>query len=98
MKTYRSPFSFLILFILVMLSAFAWGADVVPVVAPVAALSATPSASFLFWAKQNLTVILGLMLALSELLGSSPWLKGNGIIDSIIKCLKFMVTKDQTLN
>lgn len=52
-----------------------------------------PTVSFLLWAQQNLAAILGVGLALSEIMGSSPWFKGNGIIHSITTSLKFLLQK-----
>ena len=59
-------------------------AAVVPVVEPV---------SFLLWAQQNLAALLGIALTISELMGSSPWFKGNGIIHSITVSLQFLMQK-----
>ncbi|KAB0668928.1 hypothetical protein F6V30_13910 [Oryzomonas sagensis] len=64
----------------------AFGADPVAVVAPA---TVTPAATvgFLDWFKQNTSLVLGVALALSELLAAIPAFKGNGILDSIIKGL-----------
>lgn len=39
----------------------------------------------------NAVVILGVLLAVSELLSLLPWFKGNGLLDAIIKGLKFLI-------
>jgi hypothetical protein len=64
--------------------------------AALAAEAVAPAAapSFQSWLMANTTPMLVLALGVSELLGSSPWLKGNGIIDTIVKFLKFMTEKE----
>ncbi len=90
MKKLSAGFGFIVLYLI--LVTFALGADLVPVVPPVVALPA-PTASFILWAKENLAAILGVCLALSELMGASPWFKGNGLIDSVTKSLKFLMQR-----
>ena len=87
----KTCFSYIICILMLLVSAVSFGADSVPVTAvPVVA-----DASLLVWAKANLTGILGVLLAMSELMAASPWFKGNGILDSITKSLKFLLTKEQ---
>jgi hypothetical protein len=62
-------------------------------VAPVAAVPVVEPVSFLLWAQQNLAALLGIALTISELMGSSPWFKGNGIIHSITVSLQFLMQK-----
>ncbi len=88
-------FSFLISLIFIVclsLVAVALGADAVAVVAP-AVTAPVPTVSFILWAQQNLSVILGICLTLSELMGASPWFKGNGIIHSITVSLQYLMQK-----
>lgn len=47
------------------------------------------------WFQTNLTLILSLALAVSELLAVTPWFKGNGILDSIIKGLKYLQAQNR---
>jgi len=80
----------LICFILMytfVLTTVAFAADVAPmaVVAPVAA------PSFVMWFMANLAPIFGVLLTITELMSLSPWFAGNGIVDTIIKALKFLV-------
>lgn len=51
--------------------------------------------TFTDWFKENLTYILAAALAVSELLAVTPWFKGNGILDSIIKALNFFRGKNR---
>ncbi len=55
--------------------------------------AAVPQVSIIDWSRQNCAAILGIALGISELMGASPWFKGNGVIDSIIKSLKFLIGK-----
>ena len=73
----------------------AWGAEPLPVVPIVPELTVPPT-SLVLWLKQNLSAILAIGLALSELMGSSPWFKGNGLVDSVTKSLKFLLQKQPT--
>ena len=77
--------------ILTIFTAFACFAvvSVPPIVAPIVPVVATPS--LMAWFQGNLTAVLGIALAVSELLGSIPSIKGNGILDTIGKFLKYMV-------
>jgi len=47
------------------------------------------------WFQANLTLILSLALAVSELLAVTPRFKGNGILDSIIKGLKYLQAQNR---
>jgi hypothetical protein len=60
------------------------------------AVDAAPS--ILDWFKANLPAILGVALAISEALSVTPWFQGNGILDSIVKSLKFLTSKQSTGN
>ena len=91
MKTLGTIIS-LIIVICLGIGAVALGADLVAVVAP-AVTAPEQTVSFILWAQQNLAAILGLSLALSELMGSSPWFKGNGIIHSITVSLQYLMQK-----
>ena len=79
--------------------AIALGADPVavvatpPVILPPVVVPPVVQASFLLWAQQNLTAILSVCLGIGELMSLSPWFKGNGIIDSLVKSLKFLIQK-----
>lgn len=53
-----------------------------------AQVASNPSA--VEWAKGNIDLLLGITLAISEFLGATPWLKGNGIIDGIIKIARLL--------
>ena len=77
--------------IVAMVAGIVSGADVVPG-AQVATVAAP---SFLEWMTANLTALLGVALAVSELLGSIPALKGNGIVDTFGKFLQFMIQVEQ---
>lgn len=46
--------------------------------------------SVIEWASANIDLIFGIALAISEFLGATPWLKGNGIIDGIIKVARLL--------
>ena len=61
--------------------------------APAVAAAAAPAPAFMDWFSKNLVNIFGIALAVSELLGASPWFKGNGILDSIIKSLRYLASK-----
>lgn len=69
------------------LAAGAYGADLVE---PVVTAVVVPVPSLIEWGKANLTPILGIALMISELLGSIPALKGNGVLDTFVKFCKFM--------
>jgi hypothetical protein len=71
-----------------MLVGVCFGADVVAV-AP-----APAPVGFLDWFKANTPAVLGVALALSELLSLIPAFKGNGILDTIVKGLKALSNKD----
>ena len=88
MKRFGTPRILSFLFLLLLLFAL-------PVLA-VAATAADPAAapSFVDWFRANLTAVFGICLGISELMASSPWFKGNGILHSIIEILKFMTSKD----
>jgi hypothetical protein len=45
------------------------------------------------WMQTNSAYIIAVLLAISELMALIPALKGNGIIDSVIKMLKAMAAK-----
>jgi len=60
-----------------------------PVMAATAVGPSPPSV--IDWVRDNLSYILGLALAVSELLAATPWFKGNGILDYIIKGLVFLL-------
>ncbi len=84
-----------ILTLIVASAAFALtGGDLAAVtpVTPVVTVAVEP-VSFMAWFQQNLAAILAIGLALSELMGSSPWFKGNGIIHSITVSLQFLLQK-----
>lgn len=87
--------SLLVLIALIIIAAVAFGADAALVAAPAAAPIAQ-GVSILEWFKQNASVVLACALAVSELLGATPWFKGNGLLDSIIKSLKYLASKDST--
>ncbi len=87
----KTCFSYIICILMLLVSAVSFGADS----APATAVPVVADASLLIWAKGNLTGILGILLAMSELMAASPWFKGNGILDSITKSLKFLLTKEQ---
>ncbi len=91
MKTLSFLLSFIVI-VCLSLVAVALGADAVAVVAP-AVTAPAPTVSFILWAQQNLAAILGVGLTLSELMGASPWFKGNGIIHSITVSLQFLMQK-----
>ena len=74
-------------------AAFAADPVVVQEAIEVVANTTTPQASVIDWFRQNTVLILGIFLAVSELLGASPWFKGNGVIDVLIKSLKFLMGK-----
>lgn len=82
--------TFLVL-LLVMLASVAMGVDAVPVPVPAPAVSI----SVLDWFKANTAVVIGLALAISEVLALIPGIKGNGIVDAIIKALKVLANKEQ---
>ena len=88
--------SFVVLTLIAASAAFALtGGDlaaVAPATTAVAAVAVEP-VSFMTWFQQNLAAILGIGLTLSELMGSSPWFKGNGIIHSITVSLQFLLQK-----
>lgn len=54
------------------------------------AASTATSTDVFTWFAINGAAVLGVLLAISELLALMPWFKGNGILDSIIKGLKFL--------
>ncbi len=82
----------LVTLILVAVAAIAGAAD--PAAVALAAPAPAASVSILDWFRQNNALILGVALAISELLGATPWFKGNGLLDSIVKSLKFLAGKD----
>lgn len=82
----KKVLSMILLFLLLMVSV-CFGAD--------ATVAAPAAPSIVDWFKANITPILAVALAISELLGSIPALKGNGILDTISKFLKFMVDRQQ---
>ena len=68
-----------------------------PATAPavIPAVPATvPAPSIIDWFTLYKAYIFGAALAISELLGVTPWFKGNGIMDTIIKGLKLLMGKD----
>ena len=83
----KKVFLFLVL-ALVTMAAVCFGADAI---APVVATPA--SVGFLDWFKQNTALVLGVALAISELLAQIPTFKGNGIVDTIIKALRVLSEK-----
>ena len=52
--------------------------------------------TFTSWLQDNLVYVLGFLLALSELMSVTPWFKGNGLLDSIIKGLSKMLGKNRS--
>jgi hypothetical protein len=71
--------------IIAMVAGIVSGADVMP------ATTATGEPSLMAWLQSNMTAVLAVALSISELLGSIPALKGNGIIDTFGKFLQFMI-------
>lgn len=65
----------------------------VPAMAADAAPAAATAPSFMAWLQANTTLILGLALAISELLAAIPAFNGNGILDTIIKALQALSAK-----
>lgn len=76
-----------ILFLLVLVAVSAFATTAAPVVA------AVPAPTLFGWFQANTPVILGVALAVSELLSVIPAFKGNGILDTIIKALHALSDK-----
>jgi len=66
---------------------------VAPCVAGQAATTTTDTGA-IAWITANSAAIFGLLLAISEFMALIPGLKGNGILDSIIKTLKALAGKN----
>ena len=71
----------------VLVSSVAMAADAV--------VPAATTPSLMAWFQANTAVILGVALAISELLAQIPAFKGNGILDTIIKALQALSEKPQ---
>lgn len=56
---------------------------------------AAPAPSLLSWFMANSTVILAMLLAVTEVLALIPGFKGNGILDTIIKALQVLSKKEE---
>lgn len=78
------------LFLLILSVAFA---SLALAADPASVQAAAPS--FLAWFTANTAVILGVALAISELLAVVPAFKGNGILDTIIKALQELSKKPE---
>ncbi|BDV42423.1 hypothetical protein GURASL_13460 [Geotalea uraniireducens] len=87
--------SLLVAMILAAACGLALAADPVAAATPVVT-PGVPQASLFAWFRQNLVYVLGVALAISELLGVIPTFQGNGVLDSIIKSLKFLISKTTT--
>jgi len=58
------------------------------------AATTTTDTGAIAWITANSAAIFGLLLAISEFMALIPGLKGNGILDSIIKTLKALSGKN----
>lgn len=82
----NSILKLLVLLVLALVSTSAVAADA-------GAPAVVASQSGLEWFQANSAVILAAALALSEVLALIPALKGNGILDAIIKGLNLLIAR-----
>jgi len=98
MKNFMKRFSVLVLSLLtvfIILLAMTVLAVADPGTATAAAPAATqPDPSIVAWFSLYKSYIFAAALTLGELMAVTPWFKGNGIIDTIIKALKMLCSKE----
>lgn len=87
MKKTTFLMSLLLMLVFILISAIAIAAEsVAPVV----------NQTWFEWVDINAVVLLGAALAISEVLALIPGFKGNGILDTIIKFIKLLISKKET--
>lgn len=64
--------------------------------AATAPAASQPDPSIVAWFSLYKAYIFAAALALSELLAVTPWFKGNGLLDTVIKGLKMLSGKGET--
>jgi len=88
MKKTTLLMSLLLMLVFILISA-------IGVAAETAVSAATANQSWFEWLDVNALILLGAALALSEVLALIPGFKGNGILDTIIKFIKLLISKKE---